>query len=74
MLSKIKKGMTPSSDIYKKIDKALDGARKYAVPLFVKDRVNGTIGNKVGYTKTWNKSLWYYCDFPNHRNGMRWHT
>ena len=51
----------------------MDGARKYDVPPFVKDTVNGTISNKVSDTKTWNKKLWYYCDFPNHRNGVRWH-
>ena len=60
MLSKIKKGVTPSLDINKKNDKALDGARKYAVPPFIKDTVNDTIANKVGDTKTWNKTLWYY--------------
>ena len=70
---KSKKGVTPSSYIDKKNDKALDGAHKYSVPPFVKDTVNGTIANKVGDNKTWNKKLWYYCDFPNHRNGMRWH-
>ena len=74
MLSKIKKGVTPSSDINKKNDKALDGTHKYAIPPFVKDTVNVTIANKVGDTKTWNKTLWYYCNFPNHRNVMRWHT
>ena len=73
MLSKIKKGVTPSSDIDKNNDKALDGARKYAVPPFFKETVNSTIANKVGDTKTWNKTLWYYCDFPNHHNGMRRH-
>ena len=65
--------MTPSSDIDKKNDNAVDGARKYDVPPFVKYTVNGTISNKVGDTKTWNKTLWYYYGFPNHRNGMRWH-
>ena len=73
MLSKIKKGVTPSSDIDKKNENSLDGARKYAVPPFVKDTFNGTIAQKVSDTKTWNKTLWYYCDFPNHCNGMRWH-
>ena len=52
MHSKIKKGVTPSSDIDKINDKALDGARKYALPPFVKDTVNVTIANKVGDTKT----------------------
>ena len=61
-------------DIDKKNDKALDGARKYAVPPFVKDTFNSTIANKVGDTKTFNKTLWYYCNFHHHRNGMRWHT
>ena len=73
MLSKIKKGVTSSSDIDKKNDKTLDGARRYAIPPFVKETFNDTIANKVSDTKTWNKTLWYYCDFPNHRNGMRWH-
>ena len=73
MLYKIKKGVTPSSDIDKKNDKDLDGAHKYAVPPFVKDTVKGTISNKVGDTKTWNKTLWYYCNLPYHRNGMHWH-
>ena len=73
MLSKIKKGVTPSSDIVKNNDKALDGARKYAIPPFVKDTVNIAIAMKIGDTKTWNKTLWSYCNFPNHRNGMHWH-
>ena len=55
-LSKIKKGVTPSSYIDKKNDKALDGAHKIAVPPFFKDTVNGTIYNKVGDTKTWKKT------------------
>ena len=71
MLSKNKKGVTHSSDIDKKNDKALDGACTYAVPPFFKDTVNVAIANKVGDTKTWNKTLWYYCDFSNHHNGMR---
>ena len=57
MLSKIKKGVTPSSYIDKKNDKALDGARKYSVPPFVEDTVNGTIAKTFGDTKTWNKKL-----------------
>ena len=73
MLYKIKKVVTPYLDINKNNDKAFDGALKYSVPPFVKDTVKGTISNKVGDTKTCNKTLWYYCDFPNHRNGMRWH-
>ena len=51
----------------------MDGACKYAVLTFFKNTVKGTIANKVGDTKTWNKTLWYYCDFLNHRNGMCWH-
>ena len=73
MLSKTKKGVTLSSNINKNNDKALDGARKYAVPPCVKETVNNTIANKVSDTKTWNKTLWYYCDLRNHRNRMRWH-
>ena len=61
-------------DIDKKNDMDLDGEHKYSVPIFVKDTVNGTIANKVGDIKTWNKILWYYCNFTNHCNDMRWHT
>ena len=57
MLSKIKNGVTPSSNINKKNKKALVDARKYAVPPFVKYTVKGTISNRVGDTKTWNKTL-----------------
>ena len=70
MLSKIKKIVTPYSDIDKKNDRVLDGIHKYTVPPFVKDTVNGTIANEIGETKTWNKTLWYYCEFPNNHNGM----
>ena len=52
MLSKIIKGVTPCSEIDKNKNKALDGTRKYAVPPFFKDTVNGTIAKKVGDTKT----------------------
>ena len=52
MLSKIKKGVTPSLDINKKNDKTLDGAHKYYAPPFFKETVNGTFANKVSATKT----------------------
>ena len=29
---------------------------------------------KVGDTKTWKNQTWYYCDCPNHRDGVKWHT
>ena len=29
---------------------------------------------KVGDSKTWNNQTWYYCDCPNHRDGIHWHT
>ena len=47
MLSKIKKGATPSSEIDKNNYRALDGARTYAVPTFVMDTVNVTIAKKL---------------------------
>ena len=73
MLSKIKKGVTPSLEINNKNDKTLDGAHKYYVPPFFKETVNGTFANKVSATKTWNKTLWHYCNFHNHHNGTRCH-
>ena len=30
--------------------------------------------HKVGDTKVFKDSTWYYCDCPNHRDGARWHT
>ena len=29
---------------------------------------------KVGDSKTWNNQTWHYCDCPNHRDGIHWHT
>ena len=28
----------------------------------------------VGDSKTWNNSTWYFCDCPNHRDRIKWHT
>ena len=29
---------------------------------------------KVGDTKTWKGETWYFCDCPNHRDRVKWHT
>ena len=47
-------------------------------PPFAKfTKVNNTPDSplfKVGDTKSWNDKTWYFCDCPNHRNGIHWHT
>ena len=47
-------------------------------PPFIKfTKVNNTPDSplfKVGDTKLWNDKTWHYCDCPNHRGGIRWHT
>ena len=30
--------------------------------------------HKVGDSKTWNNETWYFCDCPNHRDRIKWHT
>jgi hypothetical protein len=29
---------------------------------------------KVGDSKSWNDLTWYFCDCPNHRDKLKWHT
>ena len=29
---------------------------------------------KVGNTKEWKRDTWYFCDCPNHRDRLKWHT
>jgi hypothetical protein len=29
---------------------------------------------KVGDSKEWNQHTWYFCDCPNHRDKVKWHT
>ena len=74
MLSKIKNWTISSSDAAKKNNKASYGTQKSVFPHFVKETVNGTIDYKVGNTKTWKGTVWHYCYFTNHCDGMRWHT
>ena len=48
------------------------------LPPFAKfTKVNNTPDSplfKVGDTKEWDNQTWYYCDCPNHRNNIHWHT
>ena len=48
------------------------------LPPFVKfTKVNNTPDSplfKVGDTKVWNNQVWHYCDCPNHRDNIHWHT
>ena len=30
--------------------------------------------HKVGDSKPWNNETWYFCDCPNHRDRIKWHT
>ena len=40
-----------------------------------KYRQNGKeVPYKVGDEKKFNRTVWYYCDCPNHKEGARWHT
>lgn len=32
-----------------------------------------TIKYKVGDSKKWNDTTWYFCDCPKHRNRVKWH-
>ena len=52
MISKIKKKTTPSSAAAKNNNKSSDGTRKYVLPQFVKNTVNGTVVYKLGDIKT----------------------
>jgi hypothetical protein len=29
---------------------------------------------KLGNTKVWLGETWHFCDCPNHRNRVKWHT
>ena len=48
------------------------------LPPFAKfTKVNNTSDSplfKVGDTKVWNNQTWYFCDCPNHRDNIHWHT
>jgi hypothetical protein len=48
------------------------------LPPFVKHFKSSTGSDgqkfKVGSKKIWNNSTWYFCDCPNHRDKVKWHT
>ena len=35
---------------------------------------DGSVEYKVGDTKDWNGTTWYYCDAPTRRDRIKWHT
>ena len=35
---------------------------------------DGSVEYKVGDTKDWNGTTWYYCDAPTYRDRIKWHT
>jgi hypothetical protein len=51
---------------------------KIKLPPFVKHfkYSTGSDGKKfkVGESKSWNNLTWYFCDCPNHRDTVKWHT
>jgi hypothetical protein len=53
-------------------------AKPRKMPPFVKHFKSDTASDskpyKVGDTKTWDNTLWYFCDCPNHRERVKWHT
>ena len=73
MLSKIKNRTAHSSAAAKKNNKSSDGTQRYVLPPLLKETVNGTVAYKLGNNKIWKETVWHYCYFPNHRDGMRWH-
>jgi hypothetical protein len=34
----------------------------------------GATPYKIGDTKMWNNETYYFCDYPNHRDRLHWHT
>lgn len=48
------------------------------LPPFAKHFKSSTAANatpfKVGDSKEWNGQTWYFCDCPNHRDRVKWHT
>jgi hypothetical protein len=34
----------------------------------------GSVNYKVGDSKPWDNTTWYFCDCPNHRDCIKWHT
>jgi hypothetical protein len=57
---------------------ANDDRKKFKQPPFVKHYkssvADGDKAFKVGDTKVWNKETWHFCDCPNHRDRIKWHT
>lgn len=51
---------------------------KNKLPPFVKHYKSSNAADaqpyKVGDSKTWNNLTWYFCDCPNHRDRIKWHT
>jgi hypothetical protein len=49
-----------------------------ALPTFARHfkgkEADGGKAYKVGDTKKWKDATWYYCDCPNHRDRIKWHT
>ena len=48
------------------------------LPSFIKHykhKVDGEdVNYKVGDVKTYNNEKWYFCDCPNHRDRIKWHS
>jgi hypothetical protein len=51
---------------------------KRKTPPFVKHFKSSTSSDapnyKVGDSKNWDNTTWYFCDCPNHRDKIKWHT
>jgi hypothetical protein len=54
-----------------------DGKPKKMPPFakhFKSSTETGYVTYKVGDSKPWDNTTWYFCDCPNHRDRIKWHT
>jgi hypothetical protein len=55
-----------------------DATRRQKLPPFAKHFSVSSAADatkyKVGDSKEWNQHTWYFCDCPNHRDKIKWHT
>jgi hypothetical protein len=79
MMSTVKRKYPPAKpDAKVKKEPKTNDDPKIKLPPFVKHFKSSTGSDgqkfKVGDKKTWNNSTWYFCDCPNHRDKVKWHT
>jgi hypothetical protein len=76
----VKRKPAPASKIDSKVAKEPRIAAECGIklPLFAKfyKSASGAEGQKfkLGDSKTWNNTTWYFCDCSNHHDKVKWHT